>query len=345
MRDAGACRLGREHGVEGLAAQDLAAQERRAEAGEVAGRRERGRRRPSGSWCPPRGPSAGGRTSRARRRACGRAGSAAGSSTIVELMPVGAAIDSASRSPNGLARGRLEGGREKEVSRARLGVRDARRPDEQLRGQAAHRVAGGGAGRRRVFLVLEVAGAGDVGGERTDRHGEAAVLHARHVALDRSVEVDAALVGQARHHRGGQRHGDLVDAELGRARDGPVAVHVGEAEGRRPDDLVADRDGDGGARVELEDLVEHGPRSIDRAGVRGLAGFAADGRRDERRGAGESDEAGARAHAGVAILATATRSGAACARAAAGAATSGMLIATSQPSPGAPRNANSWSSP
>ena len=136
-------------------------------------------------------------------------------------------------------------------------------------------------GRRRTapaLLVLgEVAGAGEVAGELSGRDGSTRLGQVRQVLLDRRVDVEAAFLAQARHHGRRQRHRHFVDAELRRARDRPMAVDVGEAERGRPNDLVADGDGDRRAGIELEDLVEHGARLLDRAGV-GRLGLARRGR-------------------------------------------------------------------
>ena len=197
---------------------------------------------------------------------------------MVEAIPAGDATVSARRSGKLLPEAASSTAESSGVARPRDRVAESGRPDEDPRRQAADGVPGVGAWGRQVLAVGEVPRARKVGGELAGRHRHVGVDDAGEVALDRRVEVEPALVGEAAHGGRGQRHRDLVDPELRRPRDGPVAFDVGVAVGRRPDDVVPDRDRDGRARVELEHLVEHRPRLLDRARVRGSGGDPATAR-------------------------------------------------------------------
>ena len=173
----------------------------------------------------------------------------------------------------------LESGGEEEIALARHRETEPGGADEEAAGEGPDGLAGVRAGAESQLLLREIAGAGEVRRELAARDDDSRFGDGRQVALDRRVHVEAAVLREPSHDGRGQGHRDLVDAELRRASDGPVAIDVGVAEGRRPHDVIAHGDGDRGAGVELEHLVQHGSRLLDGLVVRRSARHARDGQR------------------------------------------------------------------
>ena len=142
---------------------------------------------------------------------------------------------------------------------ARVRERGARLVQQRVVGEDGQPVE-----HRRVGVADEVlvppvvADTAQVAAELPRRDGVRLLREGRDVSLDRRIEVETAVLDQARHRRRRHRLRDAADAELHRPRHRHAMLEVGVAEAVRPHRRTVDRHRDRDARVAaLGDVRAH----------------------------------------------------------------------------------------